>query len=107
MAAFWGTVYAPSAALDVPVDVLTVPVFNRGVVARMLMLGYNVATNAEVPITTTPITANVARNRRMVFTATVPGATTKLVADVEFCDSACDGTHAAGTTKIWSWTVTR
>ena len=34
VAAFWGTVYAPAAALDVPVDTLTVPVFNRGVVAR-------------------------------------------------------------------------
>ena len=107
VAAFWGTVYAPSAALDVPVDVLTVPVFNRGVVARTLMLGYNLAANATVPITTTPITANAPANRRVIFTATVPGKTTKLVADVEFCDSACDATHGAGTTKIWSWTVSR
>ncbi len=95
VAAFWGTVYAPSAALDVPVDILTVPVFNRGVVARMLMLGYNLAADASVPITTTPITANAPANRRAVFTATVPGKSTSLVADVEFCDTACDATHAA------------
>jgi hypothetical protein len=106
VAVFWGTVYAPSAAMDVPVDVLTVPVFNRGVVARVLMLGYQVAANAQVPITTTPITATLPSNRRVVLTASIAG-NEKLVADVELCDSACDNTHPAGSTKIWSWTVTR
>jgi hypothetical protein len=107
VAAFWGTVYAPSAALDVPVDVLSVPVFDRGVVARMLMLGYNVAATAQVPISSTPITANLANNRRMTFTATIPGKSTSVTADVEFCDFGCDSSHPAGSTKVWSWTVTR
>jgi hypothetical protein len=110
VAVLWGTVYAPSAALDVPVDVLSVPVFDRGVVARMLMLGYNVAANAQVPISSTPITANVPNNREVTFTATIPGASTKLEADVVFCDSTfdprCAGV-AAGGTKIQSWKVTR
>ena len=87
--AFWGTVYAPSAALDIQVDVLTVPVFNRGVVARMLMLGYNVQLPQLVPITTTPVVDVQHRNRRMTFTATIAGRSTKAVADVEFCDVSC------------------
>jgi hypothetical protein len=115
VAVFWGTVYAPSAALDVPVDVLSVPVFDRGVVARMLMLGYNVASNAQVPISSTPITANVPNNREVTFTACIgpcgaPTGSTKLEADVVFCDSTfdprCTGT-AAGGVKVQSWKVTR
>ncbi len=107
----WGTVYAPSAALDVPVDVMTVPVFNRGVVARMLMLGYNIENNAVVPITTTPLAGVIATNRHMVLTATIPGKTTRVQADVEFCDT--DGTSCSGDpdvtggTHIWSWKVIR
>ena len=65
---FWGTVYAPSAAMDVPVDVLSVPVFGRGVVARMLMLGYQVAANAQVPVTTAPLTGGQPQNRTVTLT---------------------------------------
>ena len=43
--------FAPQAAIDVPVDIMTVPVFNRGVAARMIMLGYNLTNDAPVPIT--------------------------------------------------------
>src|SRR5262249_41489430 len=46
IAAFWGTVYAPSSALDIQPYDLQVPVFNRGFVARMAMLGYNPSGNA-------------------------------------------------------------
>jgi hypothetical protein len=102
---FWGTVYAPSAALDMPVDVLTVPVFNRGVVARMLMLGYNVANNAVVPITTDVLLASLS-NRRVTLTATEGNS--KVTADVEFCDY--DATPCGGQpqgVKIWSWKVQR
>jgi hypothetical protein len=102
----WGTVYAPSAALDTPVDVLTVPVFNRGVVARMLMLGYNVANDAQVPITTTPLVGSL-QNRRMTLTAQVPGSTTTIVADVELCDYGCSNVPAGTRVKIWSWHLTR
>jgi hypothetical protein len=106
IATLWGTVYAPSAALDTPVDVLTVPVFNRGVVARMLMLGYNVANDAQVPITTTPLVGSL-QNRRMTLTVQVPGSTTKIVADVELCDYGCSNVPAGTRVKIWSWQLTR
>src|SRR5262249_12088998 len=102
---FWGTVYAPSAALDMPVDVLAVPVFNRGVVARMLMLGYNVSTNAAVPIATNVLLASLT-NRRVTLTATV--GKSKVTADVEVCDY--DATPCGGQpngVKIWSWKVQR
>jgi hypothetical protein len=105
--AVYGTVYAPSAAIDVPVDIMTVPVFNRGVVARMLMLGYNVANNALVPITTVPQSTTL-QNRYMTLTASVPGKSTTVSATVEVCDwvaSSCGGT--AGGVKVWSWQVTR
>jgi hypothetical protein len=102
----WGTVYAPSAALDTPVDVLTVPVFNRGVVARTVMLGYNVANNAEVPITTTPLVGSF-ENRRMTLTANVTGASTTVVADVELCDYGCTNVPPGTRVKIWSWKLTR
>ena len=105
VAAFWGTVYTPSAALDVPVDKLTVPVFNRGVVARMLMLGYNVASDASVPITTTPLVGRPL-NRRMILTASVTDESTQVVADVEVCDFGCNGIPVGGV-KIWSWKVLR
>jgi hypothetical protein len=106
IATFWGTVYAPSAALDMPVDVLTTPVFNRGVVARMLMLGYNVANNAVVPLSTDVLIASL-QNRRVTFTASV--GSSKVTADVEFCDhdaTPC-GTQGIGGVKVWSWKVTR
>jgi hypothetical protein len=103
--AFWGTVYAPSAALDLPVDVLTVPVFNRGVVARMMMLGYNIATDAPAPISTDVLIAAL-QNRRTVLTATV--GSSRVVADVEYCDhdyTPCNGTPNG--VKIHTWRVTR
>jgi hypothetical protein len=104
--ALWGTVYAPSAALDVQVDILTVPVFNRGVVARMLMLGYEIENDAIVPITTTPSVGTL-QNRRMTLSAQVPGTTTRVVADVETCDVAACGTTPQGRVKVHSWTVER
>jgi Tfp pilus assembly protein PilX len=103
--AFWGTVYAPSAALDLPVDVLTVPVFNRGVVARMLMLGYNIATDAPAPVATEVLIDSL-QNRRMELTATVGGSQVK--AEVEFCDhdwTPCNGTPNG--VKVRSWRVVR
>ncbi|MBV9922894.1 MAG: hypothetical protein JOY78_18850 [Pseudonocardia sp.] len=106
----WGTVYAPSAALDVPVDVMTVPVFNRGVVARMMMLGYNIANNAIVPITTTPNAGFVARNRHMTLAAKV--GTTSVTADVKICDYADTDTGPTGcasgdgSVKVLSWKAT-
>jgi hypothetical protein len=105
--AVYGTVYAPSAAIDVPVDIMTVPVFNRGVVARMLMLGYNVANNALVPITTVPQSTTL-QNRYMTLTASVPGKSTKVSTTVEVCDwvsTPCGGT--ANGVKVWSWQVSR
>jgi hypothetical protein len=105
--AVYGTVYAPSAAVDVPVDIMTVPVFNRGVVARMLMLGYNVANNALVPITTVPQSTTL-QNRYMTLTASIPGKSTTVTATVEVCDwvaTACGGT--ANGVKVWSWQVNR
>jgi hypothetical protein len=103
--AFWGTVYAPSAALDLPVDVLTYPVFNRGAVARMMMLGYNIATDAPAPIATDVLIASL-QNRRATLSATA--GTSTVVADVEFCDhdfTPCGGTPNG--VKIRSWKVTR
>ena len=73
VAALWGTVYAPSAALDIQPYDLQVPVFNRGFVARMAMLGYNPTGNAVVPITTTPTVQTIVGNRRMTFTANRAG----------------------------------
>ncbi|MCU1426089.1 MAG: hypothetical protein JWL83_89 [Actinomycetia bacterium] len=108
----WGTVYTPSAALDVPVDIMTQPVFNRGVVARMLMLGYNVSNNAIVPITTTPNAGFVQDNRRMTLTTQIPGSSTSVVADVKLCDvidADCPTAGPPGSppVKILSWKVTR
>src|SRR4029079_17127728 len=108
-----GTVYAPSAALDVPVDVMTVPVFNRGAVARMLMLVDNMANSAIVPITTTPNAGFVQNNRVMTLAVQVPGKSTSVVAQVKICDFQ-DADCPAGTTggsdppvKVLSWSVTR
>src|SRR5215475_2674817 len=111
---FWGTVYAPSAAMDVPVDVLTVPVFGRGVVARMLMLGYKVATDAQVPVTTAPLTGGQPQNRTVTLTGQANGKPTKVVATVEFCDFGCPGIAPPAqqpggkpAVKVYSWQVTR
>jgi hypothetical protein len=111
---FWGTVYTPSAAMDVPVDVLSVPVFGRGVVARTLMLGYNIATDAQVPVTTTPLTGGQPQNRTMTLTGQVSGKATKVVATVEFCDFGCPGIAPPSqqpggrpAVKVHSWQVTR
>jgi hypothetical protein len=111
---FWGTVYAPSAAMDVPVDVLTVPVFGRGVVARMLMLGYKVATDAQVPVTTAPLTGGQPQNRTVTLTGQANGKPTKVVATVEFCDLGCPGVAPPAqqpggkpAVKVYSWQVTR
>ncbi|MBV9922659.1 MAG: hypothetical protein JOY78_17655 [Pseudonocardia sp.] len=109
----WGTVYAPSNALDVPVDVMTVPVFNRGVVARMMMLGYNVANSAIVPITTTPAAGVVQANRVMTLTATISGTSTSVTATVRLCDTGgADGCASPANTgdpvaQILSWKDTR
>ena len=111
----WGTAYTPSAAFDLPVDLLPVPVFNRGVVARMLMLGYNVANNTPVPVVTTPLTGPASgANRAVTLTATISGKASKVVAEVEFCDSGCvaqgilppqSGSPPA--VVVHSWQVTR
>ena len=102
---------------------MTVPVFNRGVVARTLMLGYNVANNAIVPITTTPNAGVVVNNREMLLKATI--GTTSVTAHIKICDTidadnsvanACEdaahgGTDTIGgadpTVKVLSWKVTR
>jgi hypothetical protein len=108
VAAMWGTVYAPSAALDIQPYDLQVPVFNRGFVARMAMLGYNPTGNAIVPITVAPTVATITSNRRVTFTARI-GGVTKLTADVEFCDNGCAGTTQGSNPpiKIYSWQVNR
>ena len=103
-------------ALDIQPDVLPVSVFGRGVVARMLTLGYNIQSDALVPISVAPVSTGGVRNREMVFTAKVVGTTTdKLVAHVCIADvEACvDGTRSVpgGQTPpavlIRSWKVTR
>jgi hypothetical protein len=102
-AAFWGTVYAPNAALDIPVDIMTVPVFNRGVVARMLMLGFNSTNSSNVPISTTPLLGSSV-NRTMTLTGayTNPaGQKTTVVANVLLCDFGCSGV------QVLSWKVNR
>ena len=108
----WGTAYAPSAAFDLPVDLLPVPVFNRGVVARMLMLGYQVANSTQVPFTTVPLAGSTPQNRTATFTATIPGTATRVIANVEFCDNGCAGQPPAPTGSpvpvvVHSWKVTR
>jgi hypothetical protein len=108
MLTVWGTVYAPSDVLDVPVDIMTESVFNRGVVARTLMLGYRLENNAPVPVVTTPTAGVLANNRNITITAKVPGTTTSVTAQVVFCDA--DGTQCAGGVghyRIKSWTVSR
>ena len=111
VAALWGTVYTPSSALDIQPYDLQVPVFNRGFVARMAMLGYNPTGNAVVPITTTPNVQSIVGNRRMTFTANLPGKTTSVTADVEFCDTTCAGSTQSQSgdlpIKIYSWKVSR
>jgi hypothetical protein len=107
IAVFWGTVYTPSTALDIPVDIMTTPVFNRGVVARMLMLGFNSTTSSSTPISTTPLSGSFS-DRRMTLTATVAGKATSATADVEICDYPQSSPCQAGTTsKIYSWRVAR
>jgi hypothetical protein len=87
---------------------MTTPVFNRGVVARMLMLGFNSVTSSNVPISTTPLSGSFS-DRRMTLTATVTsptGRSGKATADVEICDytpNPCTN----GTAKVWSWKVDR
>ncbi len=108
----WGTAYAPNSAFDLPVDLLPVPVFNRGVVARMLMMGYQVANSTQVPFTTTPLAGSTPTNRVVTLTATVSGKTTQVEAHVEFCDNGCPGVPpaTAGTpvgVVVHSWKVTR
>ena len=101
-AVFWGTVDAPSAALDIPVDIMTVPVFNRGVVARMLMLGFNSTNTSSVPISTTPLVGSSV-NRSMTLTGTYTnpaGQKTTVTATVLLCDFGCSGV------QILSWKVT-
>ena len=100
--------------MDVPVDVLTVPVFGRGVVARMLMLGYKVATDAQVPVTTAPLTGGQPQNRTMTLTASPPARPTKVVATVEVCDLGCPGVAPPAqqpggrpAVRVYSWQVTR
>jgi hypothetical protein len=107
IAVFWGTVYAPSTALDIPVDIMTTPVFNRGVVARMLMLGFNSTTSSDVPISTTPLSGSFA-DRRMTLVATVTsaGKVATATADVEICDYT-PNPCLNGTAKVWSWKVDR
>jgi hypothetical protein len=107
IAVFWGTVYTPTSALDIPVDITTTPVFNRGVVARMLMLGFNSTTSSNTPISTTPLSGSFS-DRRMTLVATVTsgGRAATATADVEICDytpNPCNN----GTAKIWSWKVDR
>ena len=107
---FWGTVYAPDAAFDLPVDVMTVPVFNRGVVARMLMLGYHVANSTQIPFTTVPLTGDSQNNREATFNATVNGAT-KVTAHVTFCDVGCPNglqpLNGVSPVVVDSWVVNR
>ena len=85
--------------------------FNRGFVARMAMLGYTPTGNAVVPITVSPTVQNIVNNRRMTFTANIPGKPTSVTADVEFCDTTCAGTTQSQSgdlpIKIYSWKVTR
>ncbi|HEY7106053.1 MAG TPA: hypothetical protein VH986_06605 [Acidimicrobiia bacterium] len=108
----WGTAYAPSSAFDLPVDLLPVPVFNRGVVARMLMMGYQVANSTQVPFTTTPLAGSTPTNRVVNFTADVPGRSTEVTANVEFCDNGCSGAPPATQGSpvgvvVHSWKVRR
>ena len=108
----WGTAYAPSSAFDLPVDLLPVPVFNRGVVARMLMMGYQVANSTQVPFTTTPLAGSTPTNRIVTFTATVPNTSTQVEANVEFCDNGCPGIAPATLGSpvgvvVHSWQVRR
>ena len=110
--ALWGTVYAPAAAFDVPVDLMPVPVFNRGVVARMVMLGYQVANDTLVPFVTSPLTGGTPQNRFLNLEATLPGTTTKVDARVEFCDVGCSGVSPPNPGQlpgviVHSWKVTR
>jgi hypothetical protein len=102
-AVFWGTVYTPSAALDIPVDIMTVPVFNRGVVARMLMLGFNSANSSSIPISTTPLVGSSV-NRTMTLSAVYTnkaGQTTSVTANVLLCDFGCSGV------QVLSWKTNR
>ena len=74
------------------------------------MLGYNVASNARSRSAARRSPPTSRTTASVTFTATIPGATTKLEAEVVFCDSTfdprCAGV-AAGGTKVQSWTVTR
>ena len=108
--------YAPSAALDVPVDVLTVPVFNRGVVARMLMLGYQVAANStQVPLTTAPLTGattaepdrHASPARRRDGRRKVDGDTSSSATSVAQGSQPPAHPGRADPVVVYSWQVTR
>jgi hypothetical protein len=117
VATFWGTVYAPTAALDIQPYDLQVPVFNRGFASRMAMLGYNPSGNAIVSLSTTPTVQTITLPRDVVLTAQVPnpaGNPAKfdvIRAEVKLCtgvDTSCGGTpvgNPATYAQIISWKV--
>ena len=115
-ATFWGTVYAPSAALTSSPTCSRFPCSDA---VSSLACSRSVTTSSptrSVPISVAPVSTGGVRNREMVFTAKVVGTTAdKLVAHVCIADvEACvDGTRSVPggqsppAVLVRSWKVTR
>jgi hypothetical protein len=95
VAVFWGTVYTPRAPVEVPVDTITVPIFNRGVVARTLAFG-SPQNNTSVSLSETPVTVTN-NDRTVLLAATVGNVTVRARVILPF---------GQNTARITSWEVT-